>query len=181
LRAAEQARLRAQAPHRRHELALQPPARGSKFSMWGEPDSSFHSFYLKVLPGRHPPERAVKRPPHPCESTAQNRFAELESTAQHRFAKREMLRPPKRPGRARTAWTPAGAARRVRPAGSGSACRGTWARVTIDPVRHLALQTCFGHSGSMNILANQMLKYRRPKRLPSAVRSGACSSTLCRT
>jgi hypothetical protein len=36
---------------------------------------------------------------------------------------------------------------------------GTCARVTVDQFRHLALQTCYGHSGSMNILTNQMFKY----------------------
>ena len=43
-------------------------------------------------------------------------------------------------------------------AGSGT-CLGAWARVTIDHFRHLALQTWCGHSGFMNILANQMFKY----------------------
>jgi hypothetical protein len=27
-------------------------------------------------------------------------------------------------------------------------CRGTWARVTVDQFRHLALQTCYGRSGT---------------------------------
>jgi hypothetical protein len=38
-------------------------------------------------------------------------------------------------------------------------CRGTWARVTINQFRRLALQTCYGQRVSMNILANQMFKY----------------------
>jgi hypothetical protein len=33
-------------------------------------------------------------------------------------------------------------------------CRGAWTRVIADQFRLLALQTCQGHSGSMNILAN---------------------------
>jgi hypothetical protein len=35
-----------------------------------------------------------------------------------------------------------------------AACRGAWARVAIDQFRHLAIRTCYEHSGSMNILAN---------------------------
>ena len=31
-------------------------------------------------------------------------------------------------------------------------CRGAWARVTIDQLRHLALQNCMGHRASTNII-----------------------------
>jgi hypothetical protein len=33
-------------------------------------------------------------------------------------------------------------------------CRGTWARVTTDQFRHVALQNCMGHRVFFNIFAN---------------------------
>ena len=42
-------------------------------------------------------------------------------------------------------------------------CRGTWARVTIDEFRHLALQTFKKYRASSNICSNKMFKMTHPK------------------
>ena len=65
---------------------------------------------------------------------------------------------------------------------STMSCRGTWARVTIDQFRRLALQiqNCMGHRAFFNILRNKMLK-NHTVRPNSTGASDASSGTECPT
>jgi hypothetical protein len=52
--------------------------------------------------------------------------------------------------------------RQVATLGGGDALhRGTWARVTIDEFRHLALQNCTGHRASTNLILVLSMADRR--------------------
>jgi hypothetical protein len=83
-------------------------------------------------------------------------------------AKRRCDRARSRPA-SRACRRSSSAPKKVSVSGRAATCRGTWARVTIEQFRHLAVQTFQGHRASTNIFSNTTT-HRRPHRLQRLVR-----------